>query len=240
MVTVKAPESPGRGPYSEECIEAAARWQGISAKPDSESRRQREGIRIFRNPVLETGLTKAPPVLPWIWSVPLIVFGLYRGIFTGRAGLAATLGLFVAGILLWTLIEYLLHRFLFHFRPKGDRVKMFFFLAHGYHHEFPGDRMRLVAPPLMFVTLALIFGVLYRVAFGGSYWAQLFAGTVTGYLGYDCVHYYTHHATPRSRVGKYLRSYHLLHHFQDSDNRYGISTPLWDLVFGTFRGLGRR
>ena len=64
--------------------------------------------------------------------------------------------------------------------------------GHGYHHEFPNDRLRLVAPPLMFWTLAVVFGLLYYVVFGGRVWAQVFSGTVAGYLAYDCIHYYTH------------------------------------------------
>lgn len=225
--------------YSEACLTAARRWRGIASKPDRRNREQREGITIFRNPWLDLALTKAHPALPWVWSVPIVLFGLYRGVFVVGTGVGETLALFLAGMLLWTLIEYLLHRFLFHFTPRGGRFRLFFFLAHGYHHEFPDDRMRLVAPPLMFWTLALAFGLIYYVAFGGELWAQLFSGTVAGYLAYDCIHFYSHHAAPRSRLGKWLRSYHLLHHFQDTGDRYGISSPLWDLVFRTYRPPGR-
>jgi sterol desaturase/sphingolipid hydroxylase (fatty acid hydroxylase superfamily) len=143
--------------------------------------------------------------------------------------------LLLAGVLLWTLLEYLLHRWLFHLPPVGPGGKMRAFLMHGYHHEFPNDKMRLVAPPLMGWTLALSVGIVYALLFG-KHWAPLFGGTALGYLGYDWIHYYTHHFHPRNRVGKWLRRYHLMHHFQDSTVRYGISSPLWDLVFRTFRG----
>ncbi len=228
-----------RSLYSPELLEAIGRWRGIAVRPDRTNRLHRDGIRIFRLRWMEVLLTKAPPVVPWVFSLPIIAFGIYHGLVIVGTGPAGTLGLFGAGILLWTLIEYLLHRFLFHLRPRGPRSKAFLFLAHGYHHEFPDDKLRLVAPPLMFWSLAAAVSLLYGVVFGSRYWAQLFAGTTAGYLAYDCIHYYTHHAVPRNPVGRWLRRYHLLHHFEDNDERYGISSPLWDLVFRTFRAPGR-
>lgn len=223
------------GLYSKECLDALERWDGIDGPPDAANRVNKEGIPIFKSPILELGLTKAPPILPWIFSLPIIAGGLYWG--HEKQGLGfLTLGiLLVLGVLLWTFIEYMLHRYMFHFVPKNKALKTFFFLTHGYHHEFPDDKLRLVAPPLMYWSLFLVFSTTYFLLFGQRFWAPLFAGTVIGYLGYDMVHYYSHHARPKSGIGKWLRSYHLLHHFSDSETRYGISTPLWDFVFGTFR-----
>ena len=63
------------------------------------------------------------------------------------------------------------------------------------------------------------------------------SGTVTGYIAYDWIHYYTHHFSPKNRVGRWLKRYHLLHHFDEhhGTKRFGVSNPLWDLVFGTYR-----
>ena len=60
------------------------------------------------------------------------------------------------------------------------------------------------------------------------------AGMVGGYVWYDLTHYYLHHAAPKTAFGKWLRRYHLVHHFQTPEVRYGITTPLWDHVFGTY------
>jgi len=227
-----------RSLYSEECLDAVNRWDGIDGPPDALNRKNKEGIPIFRSRVLEVGLTKAPPILPWIFSVPLVTGGVWWGHSRGL-GFGVLALLLLAGILLWTLIEYILHRYMFHFIPKNPALKMFFFLTHGYHHEFPDDKLRLVAPPLMYWSLFVFFSTLYFLLFGRTLFAPLLAGTILGYLGYDMVHYYSHHARPKSRLGKWLRSYHLMHHFNDSETRYGISTPLWDFVFGTFRPLGK-
>ena len=58
-------------------------------------------------------------------------------------------------------------------------------------------------------------------------------GFIIGYLCYDMVHYYTHHAQPTTRLGKTLRRLHLLHHFRDPTRGFGVSAPWWDYVFGT-------
>ena len=60
------------------------------------------------------------------------------------------------------------------------------------------------------------------------------AGMVGGYVWYDLTHYYLHHAAPKTAAGKWLRRYHLVHHFQTPEVRYGITTPLWDHVFRTY------
>ena len=107
-------------------------------------------------------------------------------------------------------------------------------MAHGYHHEFPRDPYRLVAPPFMSWPLALVIGTGYALGFG-ALWTPLFAGTVAGYLAYDWIHYYAHHARPKTRIGRFMQRYHLQHHYRDHDAHFGISCPLWDLVFGTYK-----
>jgi sterol desaturase/sphingolipid hydroxylase (fatty acid hydroxylase superfamily) len=61
----------------------------------------------------------------------------------------------------------------------------------------------------------------------------LFAGFMLGYLAYDLIHYATHHFTMRSGAAKYLKRYHMQHHHKTPEQRFGVSSPLWDAVFGT-------
>jgi sterol desaturase/sphingolipid hydroxylase (fatty acid hydroxylase superfamily) len=163
---------------------------------------------------------------------PVISYGLYRGYTAGRTVLECA-GLIFVGYLIWTLIEYLLHRNVFHMSAERPEDKLRAFLTHGYHHDFPDDRMRLVAPPVMsWVPTAIIVAGLYLI-FGPNYFGPVAAGTAAGYVAYDWIHFYTHHARPTSRVGKFLRRYHMVHHYKDSEANFGISSPLWDYVFGT-------
>jgi sterol desaturase/sphingolipid hydroxylase (fatty acid hydroxylase superfamily) len=67
-------------------------------------------------------------------------------------------------------------------------------------------------------------------------WAfVLFGGTCAGYLFYDWTHYFTHHfRSPKTRLGKLLRRAHAVHHYRLFEHNMGISSPLWDWVFGTY------
>ncbi|KAG4946146.1 hypothetical protein JHK87_042153 [Glycine soja] len=61
----------------------------------------------------------------------------------------------------------------------------------------------------------------------------LFGGGLLGYVMYDCTHYYLHHGQPRTEVPRNLKKYHLNHHFRIQDKGFGITSSLWDKVFGT-------
>ncbi|MDE3070183.1 MAG: sterol desaturase family protein [Acidobacteriota bacterium] len=180
-------------------------------------------------------LSRVHPSVPVFIFVPAIatlaVWGLTRVSVLGFAGLL------LAGYVLWTLFEYWLHRMVFHFEPEEGIGARLHWIIHGVHHDHPNDPMRLVMPPSVSVPLAaIIFAVLY-LAFGAAYAPSITAGFFIGYLVYDMTHYYLHHFTPRSRMGRALRELHLRHHFQDDPRGFGISAPYWDALFGT---LARR
>ena len=59
------------------------------------------------------------------------------------------------------------------------------------------------------------------------------AGLTVGYLAYDMIHYATHHLPMRWGVCRYLKRYHLKHHYKTPNQRFGVSSPLWDIVYGT-------
>lgn len=169
--------------------------------------------------------------------VPVIIFGPGIAALTAwslsNVSLPATIGLAIAGYALWTLFEYWLHRIVFHFEPDHGIGARLHWIIHGVHHEHPNDPLRLVMPPAVSMPLgAAVFGVLY-LAFGNDYAPGLGAGFFAGYLAYDMLHYYVHHFTPRSRLGRMLRERHMRHHFQDETRGFGISAPYWDEIFRT-------
>jgi dihydroceramide fatty acyl 2-hydroxylase len=200
---------------------------------------RRTSIPIFRAAPVERWLARAHPILPIVWCGPLAALGLWS--FASRGGgPGAGAALVAGGWLAFSLMEYLLHRFAFHRAfPHTPGGRLEGFLTHGYHHHYPNDRMRLVMPPLIAWPLALVVWGVYRVALGPGVSGALFAGTLLGYVIYDCTHYYAHHARPRAGVGRWLRRYHLLHHHDRQGGRFGVSSPLWDLVFGTFHPVDR-
>ena len=190
-----------------------------------------ESVRFFENDFIER-FSHVHPVTPLVVFLPVIAYTLYLAVGPRGLSIAATAGLFLLGLLIWTLVEYAMHRYLFHYEPKTRWGKRMHFFVHGAHHDYPQDATRLVAPPAFSVPVALIFYGLFLAAFGRLAPA-LFAGFIFGYLCYDMIHYATHHFSMKSRVGLWLKQYHLRHHYKDDHHGYGVSSPLWDYVFRT-------
>ena len=114
--------------------------------------------------------------------------------------------------------------------PRGRRIH---FLLHGVHHDFPNDKDRLVMPLGASLPLGAVFLGAFCLLFGMTAAEPLFAGMVIGYLVYDGTHYAVHHFKQTTRVGRFIRRHHMLHHHMDHDGGFGVSSPLWDVVFRT-------
>ena len=196
-------------------------------------------IRLFQSDFLEFFTHISPVVVVIIW-LPVAL------LFTARAVMTASTPGFpvyipagiLAGLVVWTFAEYTLHRFVFHFRARGPRQERLLFLFHGVHHAQPQCKTRLVMPPVVSIPMALVFyGLFYGVVGLGlqaPQWVDpLFAGFILGYLAYDLAHYATHHFPMRAGYLKFLKRYHMQHHYKTPDARYGVSSPVWDAVFGT-------
>ncbi len=188
-----------------------------------------ETIPLFKNSFLEY-FSHIHPVTPVIVFVPVLLICAYFG-FQRVPVINGVLAYF-GGILLWTLIEYVIHRWAFHYHPKSATGKKVHFLVHGIHHDYPRDATRLVMPLLVSVPLATFFFYLFMAIFG-NYYLVIFSGFVLGYVSYDSIHYATHHINLKGKIGGFLRSYHLRHHYEDDNTAYGVSTPLWDYIFRT-------
>ena len=198
-----------------------------------------EPVRLFKSGFLEFLSHVTPATVLVLWS-PVALFFVYESVAHTRGSLDVTftvLGI-MAGWFIWTLAEYLLHRFFFHYHPKTERFKRVFFLAHGVHHAQPLCRTRLVMPPVISVPLAIIFFWLFHfvldVMVGRPGWfSPVFAGFVIGYIVYDMMHYTLHHARARNAYILMCRRQHMQHHGTCPGLRFGVSSPVWDYVFGT-------
>ncbi len=189
-----------------------------------------ESKRMFENDLFEF-FSRIPWWHPPAIYLPIIAWVSYRSFAVGITVLPF-IGLFLAGLTYWTLLEYWAHRVLFHWEAKSAFGKRFVWILHGVHHDWPNDKLRLVFPPALSLPLALLHFVAFGYLFADAKYA-VFAGLAVGYLSYDMIHYYTHHFAPKNPVLKYLRAYHMAHHFKHEPTRYGVSNPLWDYVFGT-------
>ncbi|MCC6148188.1 MAG: sterol desaturase family protein [Anaerolineaceae bacterium] len=198
-----------------------------------------EPIRLFKSDFMEFFTHISPVAIVVVWA-PVAIFFFYRAVANagGKFPLSIPLG-FLLGLFVWTITEYTMHRFVFHFRPKSSWQERVSFLFHGVHHAQPQCKTRLVMPFPVSIPLALLFyGLFYlvlNVLLGTGSWVNpAFSGFMVGYLAYDLTHYATHHFPMRSGYVKYLKRHHLKHHYKTPDQRYGVSTTAWDMVFGTY------
>jgi 4-hydroxysphinganine ceramide fatty acyl 2-hydroxylase len=192
-----------------------------------------ESVRMFKSDLLEF-FSHVHPITPLVLYLPVVAYSLYFAVWHEELPSVLIVALFVVGWLIWTLLEYVIHRFVFHYEPKTRLGKVLHFVVHGVHHDYPNDASRLVMPPVVSIPLAFFFYVLFALVFG-RFCPPVMAGLISGYIFYDSLHYATHHFVMRKGVWSWLKQYHLRHHFQDDHAGYGVSSPLWDYVFRTNR-----
>ena len=206
-------------------------------------------IKMFDNNFVEFFSNTWWYIIPVVW-LPVVVISAVIGYhelaskmltsqdnntqFINFNALLALSLYFFAGIFIWTLLEYILHRYIFHLEPSGDSPIQitFHFFFHGLHHKVPFDEGRLVFPPVMAAVFAAIFWYSLSVNLVDGVRTAVFSGGIAGYICYDMIHYYIHHGNPTK--GSYLhdmRSHHVRHHFEDPTKGFGISTKFWDIIF---------
>jgi sterol desaturase/sphingolipid hydroxylase (fatty acid hydroxylase superfamily) len=192
----------------------------------------RESPRMFESDLFDLFSRTHPAAVP-ILFVPANAFLLWFGHTARGTSIWVSALLFAAGMFAWTFAEYWMHRTFFHWVPKARWGERFHFLLHGVHHHWPHDKYRLVMPPAVSISLFFLFLGLFVVVLGGGYAWGFHSGFVTGYVFYDLTHYFVHHYNPKSKYFLRLKKHHMLHHFKEHHSRYGVSSKLWDHVFGT-------
>jgi sterol desaturase/sphingolipid hydroxylase (fatty acid hydroxylase superfamily) len=191
-----------------------------------------ETVRMFKSNFMESLSHVHWSVPLWIY-LPVISFLFYRSIIHFDLSLPVILLQILFGIVIWTITEYTLHRFIFHYEPKSNFGKRIHFIVHGVHHDYPKDSRRLVMPPSVSIPLALFFYFLFYQILGDAKLQPFFAGFLIGYLFYDITHYAIHHYNTHNRFWLAIKNHHMKHHYQDSNKGFGVSQPTWDYVFKT-------
>lgn len=187
-----------------------------------------ESVRMFKSGLLEA-LSKVHFSVPLFVFIPIISFFIWKALSIHSGWLTMSLSI-AGGLLFWTVAEYALHRFVFHFEPSSRWGQRIHFIFHGVHHDYPNDAMRLVMPPSASLPLAALFYLLFMFILPESYLYGFFAAFLTGYLFYDISHYALHHAHFKSAFWKKLKHHHMMHHYSDPTKGYGVSSALWDKI----------
>jgi sterol desaturase/sphingolipid hydroxylase (fatty acid hydroxylase superfamily) len=200
----------------------------------SEVKPQNKGTKqLFKNPILEK-LSRTHI------SVPLIIFFVYAATLLywntqhTSLNMLTTILLFVVGLLSFTWVEYMVHRHVFHMKTYTQLREKIQYTMHGVHHEFPKDKDRLAMPPLLSITIATVLLLIFKVLMGDFVFAFL-PGFLVGYASYLSVHYMVHAYAPPKNIFKALWVNHSVHHYKDGEVVFGVSSPLWDYIYGTMK-----
>jgi len=190
-------------------------------------------VPIFGNFLVP--LTMTPwYIIPTIW-VPFSMTWLYFASFHFSS--TTLIVMFILGLFHWTLLEYIVHRFVFHIEgllPDHPKMLALHFLSHGIHHHLPMDHYRLVMPPALFTILMVPVFCFYNSFVPTEICYGIGSGTIFGYVLYDMIHYYIHHGVPLFEYIRMLKTYHLNHHYLDWQQGFGITNVFWDKIFGTY------
>jgi sterol desaturase/sphingolipid hydroxylase (fatty acid hydroxylase superfamily) len=133
----------------------------------------------------------------------------------------------LAGLVLWTLMEYALHRIALHRMP-------YFSPMHGEHHAAP---LALIGTPswvsVSVLSAAFLLPAWYWLGFNVA--DGLTVGVMMGYWWYGIVHHVIHHRANSAEPSYFneLRAWHMRHHYSPKRGNFGVTTPLWDYAFGT-------
>ncbi|MEP2671078.1 MAG: sterol desaturase family protein [Cyclobacteriaceae bacterium] len=193
---------------------------------------QNAGTRkLFESVVLER-LTRTHIAVPTsmlvLYSITLFYWSLTNTVTT--RGMATVL--FFAGWFVYTWVEYNTHRYIFHMATYSKLKSKIQYAIHGIHHEYPRDKERLAMPPILSVTISTILLLVLRLVMGDYVFAFL-PGFLVGYSIYLGIHYILHAFPPPRNFFKVLWVNHSIHHYRDSESVFGVSSPLWDYIYGT-------
>ena len=186
---------------------------------------------LFENSLLER-LSRTHIVVP-VTIFLVYAIGLLCWSYTHTAlSMSTVVSLFLLGMLTFTWVEYQVHRHLFHMKGISEFRRKLQYTIHGVHHEFPKDKDRLAMPPVVSVTIATILLFVFSLILGDMTFSFL-AGFLVGYAAYLLVHYMIHVFSPPRNFFKNLWINHSVHHYKRGASVFGVSSPLWDYVYGT-------
>jgi 4-hydroxysphinganine ceramide fatty acyl 2-hydroxylase len=187
--------------------------------------------QMFQNPILER-ISRTHISIPLILFFSISAVSLYYAITSTTISLGIGVLVLLAGVLVFTFVEYMMHRHFFHMEPDTPIKDKLQYAVHGVHHDYPKDKDRLAMPPFVSIAYALIFYGVFTLIMG-DYALFFLPGFVMGYAAYLGVHYMVHAYQPPKNFLKVLWVNHAVHHYKDPDVAFGVSSPLWDFILGT-------
>ena len=191
-------------------------------------------------------LTKAPWWLHLVTWIPFVAWQWF-GKMSCPCSFSLVCIFAVSFAMVWPLLEYVMHRFLFHMPvawAKGNPwINVIRFLMHTVHHAHPRDRMRLITPlPMSLAIAAIVFPIPLMLLRNMDDVRACVCGLIMGFVVYDYVHYFLHFGKPDTLPeplrgwSRVLQKAHVNHHYapRGMTQSFGVSHTVWDEWFGTF------
>jgi len=198
---------------------------------NKEKLKNKAGKGFFKNPIMDKFTrTNSFVAIGLFYSVPILLM-IYGKLNTSITNLEIAFT-FAGGVFFFTFLEYMLHRYLFHMNTDTERRKKIQYSIHGMHHEYPKDKDRLAMPLVASIPLAIVLFMVFYFVLGDFVFGFL-PGIMVGYSTYLLVHYAVHAYPPPKNFLRELWINHSIHHYRGDHYAYGVSSPLWDYIFGT-------
>ena len=186
---------------------------------------------MFDNPILEK-ISRTHISIPLIMFFCISLVSFYFAVTKTDISLGKGLLTLIAGIFVFTFVEYMMHKHFFHMEPDTPVKDKLQYSVHGVHHDYPKDKDRLAMPPFVSAVYTIIFYLVFTLLMG-DYALFFLPGFLIGYSAYLGVHYIVHAYQPPKNFFKVLWVNHAIHHYKDPDVGFGVSSPLWDYIFRT-------
>ena len=176
---------------------------------------------------------------PWIAMgiyLPLLIVLSYLNYHFNPLPFTTLLPLILFGILSWSFVEYILHRFVFHLTKIKEPWRNLASGPHMAHHREVDIPNLILASPLSSLSFGLPIYFIYSLicwSFSKGAWMEM--GMMISYMVYEWMHYAAHCYQPKWTYFKNLKHYHLKHHFKYPNDCFGVTQTFWDKVFGTYK-----
>lgn len=188
-------------------------------------------IKLFKHPFINQLIFTNSLVAVSVYfaiSIAITVYGFFQ------VEISVTKGplLVIVGLLVFTLVEYLVHRFLYHSDENYEENKNWQYLVHGIHHVHPKEHGLLALPiPFALAVNGILFLLFFLVLSHYAYF--VFPGFLSGYATQLFIHHRVHTRKPPKNIFRFFWRHHMLHHYSSEKEAFGVITSFWDVVFGT-------
>ena len=172
---------------------------------------------------------------PFVFYIVILTIMNVAAVNSGDVSFLQATGYTSIGLLIWGLYEYAVHRWVLHRVPSENGLDLPGNRTHLKHHADPLSLERLNVQLSESIPVCVVYCLIAWAATGSwQSMTYLYTGLMAGYFFYEYLDYQAHHGMARSRFVRYFRKYHLMHHHYDAKVRYGVTSPLFDYIFGTY------